>query len=129
VLSANTGAALIGAGLTGEDPAYPLLGATVGTFVGWGVGAAATAGVKQAGNTLLGQTLSGRTGALMNNAWDDYGWTITSYSPWWDRAAPYVGIGFGNFSTEAFGSALQNQWFENSSTGGSGDVLQRQDGK
>jgi filamentous hemagglutinin len=104
VLSANTGAALIGAGLTGEDPAYPLLGATVGTFVGWGVGS-----LTRSGATWLGNVRPSTVNANYTEYWQTYGYGMSRYIPELELAAPYLGITVGNTATEFFSATVQDK--------------------
>jgi hypothetical protein len=104
VLELNVGSALLYSGVRNQNPAVSVLGTTLGTVVGWGIGSVVGAASRGIGNTVT----AGTRGNYSGN-WFNYGTTVTSYKSGWHVAAPAAGVGLGNIGTEIGNGYIQKQ--------------------
>jgi hypothetical protein len=103
ILSLNTGAALMGSGMNGQDPTNAVIGAVLGSIFGYGVGSIASAGAKGVTNSL-----SIRTQIWKPRYWNEGPLGMQSYTRTWEMLPGNVEVGFGTSVMEIVSGAAQN---------------------
>jgi hypothetical protein len=103
ILMLNTGAAMTGSVLNGQDTTDAVIGAFLGSGFGYGFGYTLGAGAKGVTNSL---PIRKQIWSASN--WDTGPFGIQSYSNFWERIPGNLEVGFGTLGTELSSGAIQN---------------------